>query len=165
MLGAVGSVLLFLLSLTASVQPARAEVPAERVQWPEEQSLADFFGLPLPEGSEGCVTRPENRERLAAVLRQAGFAPSARSRQSDRSFTLYTEPQRRFDRLIYQYVQVFDALCVGGPCLSSYAARIELPVGEDGTTRPDAAVNDPDRVTLALFEALEAIGTACGGRR
>lgn len=156
--------LLFLLAMTGAVQVAPATGERE-VQWPEEQSLADGFGVPLPAGSEGCVTRPENRERVAAVLRQAGFTLSARSRRSDQSFTIYTEPQRRFDRLIYHYVQVFDALCMSGPCLSSYAARIELPVGEDGTTQPAQAVNDPDRVTLALFEALETVGTRCGGTR
>ena len=164
MLAGVGSVLLFLLALAGAQQPA--EAPAEPgVPVLEEQRLADSFGLPLPAGSEGCVTRPENRERVAAVLRHAGFALSARSRESDKSFTLYTEPQRSFDRLIYHYVQVFDALCMSGPCLSSYAARIELPFREDGTAQPGAAVNDPDRVTLAVFEAVEAIGTACGGRR
>jgi hypothetical protein len=164
--GPVGVVLPFLLALMAALQPAAAEAPAQRdVPLLEEQRLADSFTLPLPAGAEGCVTRPENRERVAAVLRQAGFTLSARSRESDRSFTLYTEPKRRFDRLIYHYVQVFDALCASGPCLSSYAARIELPVGEDGTTQPDGAINDPDRVTLALFEAVEGIGTACGGRR
>jgi hypothetical protein len=156
--------LLFLLAMTGALQPAAGE--AERgVAWPDERLLADGFGLPLPDGSEGCVTRPENRERVAAVLRQAGLALSPRSRQTDRSFAFYTEPQRRFDRLIYHYVQVSEALCASGPCLVGSAARIELPVGEDGTTLPARALNDPDRVTLAVFDAIEAIGTQCGGSR
>jgi hypothetical protein len=142
--------------------PPPAGIDETMIQWPDESALADGFGADLAKGAEGCVVRAENREKAAEVLRRAGLALSDRSRHDEKSFTLYTRPERRFDRLIYHYFRVGEAICPKGPCLSSYGARIELPVDSSGRSLPARALNDPDRTTLALFEAAEAIADRCG---
>ena len=142
-------------------EPAAAVIDEAAIQWPEEWAIEDGYGRDLSQGPEGCVTRTENREHIAQLLTGRGFSISPRSRFGDKFFVFYTRPQRHHDRLVYHYFKLSEAICVPGRCLSSAAARIELPLGGDGRSRPQQAVNDPDRTTLALFEAAEAIGESC----
>lgn len=135
--------------------------------WPFERNLAVHQGFSITGDAGECVRRPDNRQFVIEQLRLLGLTRGPRSEERAGALVVITEPQRQLDRISYHYLSIGSALCTpferpNYPCLTVYAARIEVPVGADGAPLLRQALNDPDRTTVALIEVARAVASRCG---